>query len=41
MRRIEQQYRDVSRELTLDEWLKRPRISQVLDNVMRLTAGLQ
>jgi len=41
LRGIEQAYRDSSRELTLDEWLRRPAMGQVLDNVMRLTAGLQ
>ncbi|WP_157155124.1 cardiolipin synthase [Diaminobutyricimonas sp. LJ205] len=41
MREIEEDYRQNSRELTLDEWLKRPFRTQVLDNLARLTAGLQ
>lgn len=41
MRTIENNYRDVSRELLLDEWLqRRPRL-RYIDNVMRLTAALQ
>ncbi|MFT2817471.1 cardiolipin synthase [Leifsonia sp. A12D58] len=41
MREIEAGYRAVSRELTLEEWLKRPLRSSVLDNLARLTSGLQ
>ncbi|MGV8858963.1 cardiolipin synthase [Rhodoglobus sp.] len=41
MRELEAQYRSVSRELTLDEWMKRPRRSKVLDNIARLTAAVQ
>ncbi len=41
MRELEQTYREVSRELTLDEWMKRSRVSATLDNVMRLTAAVQ
>ena len=41
MRAVEQSYRDLSRELTLDEWMKRPRAAQVLDNVARLSATMQ
>ncbi|QYH34597.1 cardiolipin synthase [Salinibacterium sp. M195] len=41
MRELEEQYRNVSRELTLDEWLERPRRSKVLDNIARLTAAVQ
>jgi len=41
MRAVEQSYRDLSRELTLDEWMKRPRAAQVLDNVARLSATVQ
>jgi len=41
MRAIEQHYRDSSRELTLEEWRRQPLRSQALDNIMRLTAGLQ
>jgi cardiolipin synthase len=41
MRGVEDAYRVLSRELTLDEWGQRkPRLKYV-DNVMRLTAGLQ
>jgi len=41
LREIEQEYRDTSRELFLDEWMARPRASAVLDNVARLTAAVQ
>ena len=41
LRAIEDAYRAESRELTLEDWLARPALSQVFDNVMRLTAGLQ
>lgn len=41
LRELEDEYRDNSRELTLDEWLARPLRSQVLDNVARLTSTLQ
>jgi cardiolipin synthase A/B len=41
LRRIEDSYRANSRELLLDEWLKRPWMSKILDNVMRLTAAVQ
>ncbi|GAB3606925.1 cardiolipin synthase [Conyzicola nivalis] len=41
MRRVEADYRAVSRELTLDEWAKEPRGSMVLDGVARLTSALQ
>jgi len=34
-------YRDLSRELLLDEWLERPLPDQYLDNVLRLTSALQ
>ncbi|WP_105565127.1 cardiolipin synthase [Microbacterium halophytorum] len=40
MRRVEQNYRDVSRELTLDEWRREPRTATFLDGVMRLTSAL-
>ncbi len=41
MRKVEDLYRSLSRELTLEEWSKRkPRLKYV-DNVMRLTAALQ
>ena len=41
MRKVEDTYRAMSKELTLDEWLTRPRRSAYMDNVMRLTAALQ
>lgn len=41
MRTLEQSYRAVSRELTLEEWMNRSRASATLDNVMRLTAAVQ
>ncbi len=41
LREVEASYRQVSRELTLEEWMKRSRTSATLDNVMRLTAALQ
>ncbi|QAV71039.1 cardiolipin synthase [Salinibacterium sp. UTAS2018] len=41
MRELESEYRAVSRELTLEEWMKRPRRSKVLDNLARLTAAVQ
>lgn len=41
LREIEDRYRAESRELTLEEWIKRPTRSKALDTVARLTAGLQ
>jgi len=41
MREVEEGYRRRSRELTLDEWLKQPLRSTVLDNLARLTSALQ
>jgi len=41
LRQIQEGYRRASRRLTLDEWQRRPVRSAVLDNVARLTAGLQ
>ncbi|SEB85452.1 cardiolipin synthetase 2 [Paramicrobacterium humi] len=41
MRSIEDEYRSKSRELSLDEWLKQPLRSTVLDNLARLTSALQ
>ena len=40
-RKVEQEYRDTSRELFLEEWMQRNRASAVLDNVARLTAAVQ
>ncbi|MGH1562176.1 cardiolipin synthase [Mumia sp. DW29H23] len=41
VRDVEDEYRRVSKELTLDDWLARGRGSAYIDNVMRLTAALQ
>jgi cardiolipin synthase len=41
MREVEAEYRRLSRELTLDEWLRQPLRSTVLDNLARLTSALQ
>ena len=41
MRKVEDAYRALSRELTLDEWARRPAHQKYADNVMRLTAALQ
>lgn len=41
IRRIEDQYRALSRELTLEEWRARPLRRRYVDNVMRLTSALQ
>ncbi len=41
LREVEDQYRAVCKEITLEEWLERPRRIRVLDNTMRLTAALQ
>jgi len=41
MRTVEDMYRALSRELTLDEWEKQPLRSTVLDNLARLTSALQ
>lgn len=41
LRAIEDDYRAQSTELSLEEWLRRPFRTQVLDNLARLTAGLQ
>jgi cardiolipin synthase len=41
MRRMEDMYRVLSRELTLDEWKQQPLRSTVLDNLARLTSALQ
>ena len=41
MRIVEQQYRDLCREMTLEEWEHQPLRSTVLDNLARLTSALQ
>ncbi len=41
MREVEDMYRQLSRELTLEEWKQQPLRSTVLDNLARLTSALQ
>ncbi len=41
MREVEDQYRSMSRRLTLAEWHRRPLRKRYIDNVMRLTSALQ
>jgi cardiolipin synthase A/B len=41
LRRVEDSYRMRSRELTLNEWMRRSSRSKVLDNIARLTAAVQ
>jgi cardiolipin synthase len=41
LRAIEDAYRVDSRQLTLDEWQRRSRVSATLDNIARLTAAVQ
>jgi cardiolipin synthase A/B len=41
MRQVEDHYRLMSHELTLEEWARRPLQKRYLDNVMRLTSALQ
>jgi cardiolipin synthase len=41
MREVEAEYRALSRELTLAEWMQQPLRSTVLDNLARLTSALQ
>jgi cardiolipin synthase len=41
VRRVEDHYREVSKELTLDEWSQRGPGQRYVDTVMRLTAALQ
>ncbi|SIT83850.1 cardiolipin synthase [Microbacterium sp. RU33B] len=41
MRTVEAKYRELSRELTLEEWEQQPLRSTVLDNLARLTSALQ
>ncbi|MCP2635373.1 cardiolipin synthase [Microbacterium sp. HD4P20] len=41
MHDVEDQYRSLSRRLTLEEWEKQPLRSTVLDNLARLTSALQ
>lgn len=41
LRAIEQSYRENSRELLLDDWLRRPAHMRVFDDLARVTAALQ
>lgn len=41
LRKVEDTYRALSKELSLEEWLRRPRRAAFADNVMRLTSALQ
>jgi cardiolipin synthase len=41
LRRVEDSYRDASRELLLEDWVRRPARARVLDSLMRLTSSLQ
>lgn len=41
MREVEDEYRSLSHELTLDEWKQRPLTKRWVDNVMRLTSAVQ
>jgi cardiolipin synthase len=41
LREVEDGYRADSRELTLDEWMKQPLRSTILDNLARLTSAVQ
>lgn len=41
LRAVEDSYRKDSRELTLDEWMKQPLRSTILDNLARLTSAVQ
>ena len=38
---ISEAYRRQSIELTLDDWMARPRVAQLFDSVARLTSALQ
>jgi cardiolipin synthase len=41
MREIEDSYRAASKQVHLEDWLKRPGTEKVFDNLMRLTSSLQ
>jgi len=41
MRRVEQDYREAGRQLTLEEWRREPASATFLDGVARLTSALQ
>jgi phosphatidylserine/phosphatidylglycerophosphate/cardiolipin synthase-like enzyme len=40
LRAVEDDYRVESRQVTLDEWLKRPRTEKAFDNLIRMTSSL-
>jgi cardiolipin synthase len=40
-REVEDSYRELSKELTIEEWRQRSKVQRYLDNTMRLTAALQ
>ena len=41
MRAVEDTYRDISHELRLEDWMRRPLAARYVDNVARLTATVQ
>ncbi|WP_185982370.1 cardiolipin synthase [Arthrobacter sp. KBS0703] len=41
MRSVEDTYRDISHELKLEDWMRRPLAARYVDNVARLTATVQ
>ena len=41
LRKVEDAYRSLCRQLTAEEWSQRPQRTRYVDTVMRLTAGLQ
>ena len=41
LQRISDEYRAACRELTAEEWTRRPRAKRYVDNVMRLLSALQ
>ena len=41
MRAVEDTYRDISKELMLEDWVQRPLAARYVDNVARLTATVQ
>lgn len=41
LRKVEDGYRQLSKELTLEEWMKQPLIKVIWDNLARLTSALQ
>ena len=41
IRKVEDDYRAKSKEILLEDWLKRPRAEKLFDNLMRLTSSLQ